>query len=108
MDTGPVVRGLEEALKTFNVERQAYWSGAFVGNHVHRILKVMVIYTCVYKHYIPGADPGGVRWVRTNPLQYQLFLRAELILGCKHTENSIAAGWDIWPTRWALRRVQHR
>ena len=38
-----------------------------------------------------GADPGGVRWVRTNPpssLQYQLFLRAELILGCKHSKNS--------------------
>ena len=53
----------------------------------------------------PGADPGGVRWVRTNPpssLQYQLFLRAELILGCKHTENSIAAGWDSWPTRGSM------
>ena len=54
-----------------------------------------------------GADPGGVRWVRTNPsssLQYQLFLRAELILGCKHTENSIAAGWDrdSWPTRGSV------
>ena len=52
-----------------------------------------------------GADPGGVRWVRTNPpssLQYQLFLRAELILGCKHTENSIAAGWDSWPTRGSI------
>ena len=58
-------------------------------------------------HCQAGADPGGVRWVRTNPpssLQYQLFLRAELILGCKHTENPIAAGWDSWPTRWALRR----
>ena len=40
----------------------------------------------------PGADPGGVRWVRTNRLQYQLFLRAELI------RISIAAGW---PTRGA-------
>jgi hypothetical protein len=37
---GPIVRGLENALKSFNVERQAYWSGAFVGNHVHRTLKV--------------------------------------------------------------------
>ena len=38
-----------------------------------------------------GADPGGVRWVRTNPpssLQYQLLLRAELILGCKHSKKS--------------------
>ena len=39
-EDGPVVRGLDEALKSFNVERQAYWSGAFVGNHVHRTLKV--------------------------------------------------------------------
>ena len=40
---------------------------------------------------IAGADPGGVRWVRTNPpssLQYQLLLRAELILGCKHSKKS--------------------
>ena len=38
-----------------------------------------------------GAGPGGVRWVRTNPpssLQYQLLLRAELILGCKHSKKS--------------------
>ena len=36
-----------------------------------------------------------VRWVRTNPpssLQYQLFLRVELILDCKHSKNSLAAG----------------
>ena len=39
-EDGPVVRGLDEALKSFHVERQAYWSGAFVGNHVHRTLKV--------------------------------------------------------------------
>ena len=37
---GPFVRGLEAALKSFNVERQAYYSGTFVGNHVHRALKV--------------------------------------------------------------------
>ena len=35
-----------------------------------------------------------VRWVRTNPpssLQYQLFLR---VLDCKHSKNSLAAGWS--------------
>lgn len=31
---------LDEALKSFNVNRQAYHGGAFVGNHVHRALKV--------------------------------------------------------------------
>jgi len=35
---GPFVRGLDTALKSFNVERQAYYSGSFVGNHVHRTL----------------------------------------------------------------------
>ena len=31
---------LDEALASFNVERQAYYSGTFVGNHVHRALKI--------------------------------------------------------------------
>ena len=39
---GPFVRGLEAALKSFNVQRQAYYSGTFVGNHVHRTLKVII------------------------------------------------------------------
>ena len=37
---GPFVRGLDAALKSFNVQRQAYYSGTFVGNHVYRALKV--------------------------------------------------------------------
>lgn len=37
---GSFVRGLDEALASFHVERQAYYSGTFVGNHVHRCLKV--------------------------------------------------------------------
>ncbi len=37
---GPFVRSLETALKSFNVERQAYYFGTFVGNHVHATLKV--------------------------------------------------------------------
>ena len=35
---GPIVSGLDKALSTFCVERQAYYSGTFVGNHVHRCL----------------------------------------------------------------------
>ena len=37
---GPFVKALDTALSSFNVERQAYYSGTFVGNHVHRCLKV--------------------------------------------------------------------
>ena len=37
---GPFVRNLDAALASFNVHRQAYYSGTFVGNHVHRSLKV--------------------------------------------------------------------
>ena len=39
---GPFVRALDKALATFNVQRQAYYSGTFVGNHVHKCLKVCV------------------------------------------------------------------
>ena len=50
--------------------------------------------------------------VRTNPpssLQYQLFLRVELILDCKHSKNSLAAGARIAGRRAgrrAMRRVE--
>ena len=40
---GPFVRTLDRALSSFNVQRQAYYSGSFVGNHVHRSLKVHVM-----------------------------------------------------------------
>ncbi len=39
---GPFVKALDAALASFNVERQAYYSGTFVGNHVHQCLKVRV------------------------------------------------------------------
>lgn len=41
-EEGPFVKGLEDALASFHVQRQAYYSGTFVGNHVHRTLKVHV------------------------------------------------------------------
>ena len=37
-ENGPFVKGLDTALVSFNVHRQAYYSGTFVGNHVHRTL----------------------------------------------------------------------
>ena len=35
---GPFVKDLENA---FNVHRQQYYGGIFVGNHIHKTLKVM-------------------------------------------------------------------
>ncbi len=49
---GPFVKELDTALASFNVRRQAYYSGTFVGNHAHRtrssntegeIIKQMII-----------------------------------------------------------------
>ena len=37
---GPFVEGLDKALDSSNVHQQAYYSGTFVGNHVHTSLKV--------------------------------------------------------------------
>ena len=34
---------LEEVLQTLNVKRQAYHGKSFVGNHVHKMLKVKII-----------------------------------------------------------------
>ena len=39
-DDGVFVRSLDEAIASFNVERQAYHGGSFIGNHIHRALKV--------------------------------------------------------------------
>ena len=36
----PFIRGLYKALGSFSVHRLAYYSGTFVGNHVHASLKV--------------------------------------------------------------------
>ena len=42
-EEGPFVNSLEQALASFHVQRQAYYSGTFVGNHVHRALKVKIV-----------------------------------------------------------------
>ena len=39
-EDGIFVKCLDQALATFNVERQAYHGGSFIGNHIHRALKV--------------------------------------------------------------------
>ena len=37
---GPFVRRLDSALQEIEVQRQQYFGGAFVGNHVPKALKV--------------------------------------------------------------------
>ena len=37
---GPCVQELDVVLKSKNVQRQAYHGKSFIGNHVHKMLKV--------------------------------------------------------------------
>lgn len=37
---GPFIKQLERTLQSMHVQRQAYQGGTFVGNHVHKVLKV--------------------------------------------------------------------
>ena len=48
---GPIFRGLDKALESFNVHRQAYYSGTFVGNHVHASLKVTFSIIIIKQQY---------------------------------------------------------
>lgn len=43
---GPFFATMEESLKACRVKRQAYQGGTFVGNHVHKLLKVIMIFEC--------------------------------------------------------------
>ena len=40
LEEGPFNQGLDRALKSFKVEREAYYGGTFIGNHVNKCLKV--------------------------------------------------------------------
>lgn len=60
-EEGPFVGCLDLALQSFNVHRQAYYGGTFVGNHIHRSLKVHVlhiqeVYVHMYYMYIIGTE----------------------------------------------------
>ena len=49
---------------------------------------------------IIGEDPGGVRWVRTNPpssLQYQLFLRYLTVSIAKTASRLASTRWSTGP-----------
>ena len=41
---GPCVKNLDDTLKLLNVERSAYHGRSFVGNHVHKLLKVSIFF----------------------------------------------------------------
>ena len=41
--SGPIAAALDTALQGIRVKRQAYHGKSFVGNHVHKCLKVIVI-----------------------------------------------------------------
>lgn len=45
---GPFVKNLDQTLSSFHVQRQAYYGGTFVGNHVHSCLKVCSSEYCVF------------------------------------------------------------
>ncbi len=45
---GPFVCSLDDALLSFNVQRQAYYSGTLFANHINRPLKVLCISTATY------------------------------------------------------------
>ena len=37
---GLFVKGLDEALQSFNIHRQQYLGGVLVGNHIHKTLQI--------------------------------------------------------------------
>eukprot|EP00731_Ephydatia_muelleri_P013420 Em0007g730a len=39
LQDGPFVKGLDETLQSFKVQRQQYFGGVFVGNHIHKTLQ---------------------------------------------------------------------
>lgn len=41
---GPFFSTLERSLQELNVKRQAYQGGTFVGNHVHKLLRVSIMH----------------------------------------------------------------
>uniref|UniRef100_A0A1X7VB93 Uncharacterized protein n=1 Tax=Amphimedon queenslandica TaxID=400682 RepID=A0A1X7VB93_AMPQE len=50
-DEGVFVKGLDQALSSFNVEHQAYHGGSFIGNHIHKALKPDNIHTLHFPCY---------------------------------------------------------
>ena len=49
--SGPCSRQLETELQGLHIQRQAYHSGSFVGNHIHKMLQV-----CLSSQELPQAN----------------------------------------------------
>ena len=47
-EMGLIHNDMEDQLKVMKIERQAYHSNSFVGNHVNKALKVYVFFKMVY------------------------------------------------------------
>ena len=53
VEDGPFIVALETTLKDMKVHREAYYGGAFTGNHAHKCLKVINIHLYVlYTVYV--------------------------------------------------------
>ena len=48
---GACIQALKETLKSLNVERQAYHSLSFVGNHCHKLLQVEITFRQIVHYF---------------------------------------------------------
>eukprot|EP00731_Ephydatia_muelleri_P017324 Em0010g422a len=89
---GPFVKILDNALQSFGVQRQQYFSGAFIGNHVHKALQNYIdeaqahaldqaIEEFFYRNTYPEAtvplkmhllEDHAVQWANTNHVGFGL------------------------------------
>ena len=78
MSEGPFVRSLDKALGAMNVHRQAYYGGTFIGNHVHKCLKVsnynhtQIITIKIYGPFFPSTATHFAQhlsFLHSNPVQ---------------------------------------
>ena len=70
---GPFVKTLDNALQSFGVQRQQYFGGAFIGNHVHKALKVKC--TCAMHVYVNNSYNLNIYRYLTSRLCAHLYQR---------------------------------
>ena len=69
----PFVKTLDNALQSFGVQRQQYFGGAFIGNHVHKALKVKC--TCAMHVYVNNSYNLNIYRYLTSRLCAHLYQR---------------------------------
>ncbi|KAL5503641.1 hypothetical protein EMCRGX_G010620 [Ephydatia muelleri] len=57
----PFVKGLDEALQSFKVQRQQYFGGVFVGNHTHKTLQDHVRFVGLNANHMRTSDVTAVQ-----------------------------------------------